>query len=229
MHKLGRYTETASMSDLICEHYPVLLVLSRFNIPLGFGERNIGEVCRDNGVDTDTFLAIVNMLVAGDEGDAVTGRFSIDSLVSYLHNSHDYFLGFRLPDIREELVGVVGMGNDLAKAIIAYFDEYVAEVRQHMMYEEQNLFPYIESLLAGEETSYDVDTFRRQHDQVEARLTEFKNILLKYYPSKSTNEINRVLFDIFSCEKDLASHNAVEDRMLVPAIEQLEKEKPHRA
>ena len=51
------------MSDLICENYPMLLVLSRFGISLGFGDKTIGEVCEDSGVDTKTFLTIVNLLL----------------------------------------------------------------------------------------------------------------------------------------------------------------------
>ena len=50
------------MSDLICENYPMVLVMSRFGIALGFGEKNIGEVCRQNGVDPCTFLTVVNFL-----------------------------------------------------------------------------------------------------------------------------------------------------------------------
>ena len=51
MYKNGMYRETDKMSDLICENYPMVLVMSRFGIALGFGEKNIGEVCRQNGVD----------------------------------------------------------------------------------------------------------------------------------------------------------------------------------
>ena len=47
MYKLGRYKQTDRMSDLICENYPMLLVLSRFGISLGFGDKTIGEVCED--------------------------------------------------------------------------------------------------------------------------------------------------------------------------------------
>ena len=61
MYKLGRYKQTDRMSDLICENYPMLLVLSRFGISLGFGDKTIGEVCEDSGVDTKTFLTIVNL------------------------------------------------------------------------------------------------------------------------------------------------------------------------
>ena len=54
--KNGKYRETSKMSDLICENYPMVLVMSRFGIDLGFGEKNIGEVCRQNKIDTYTFL-----------------------------------------------------------------------------------------------------------------------------------------------------------------------------
>ena len=38
MYKNGMYRETDKMSDLICENYPMVLVMSRFGIALGFGE-----------------------------------------------------------------------------------------------------------------------------------------------------------------------------------------------
>ena len=41
------------MCDLVCDRYPVLLIMSRFGIALGFGDKTIGEVCLDSGVDTD--------------------------------------------------------------------------------------------------------------------------------------------------------------------------------
>ena len=40
--------------------------------------------------------------------------------------------------------------------------------------------------------------------------------------------MNAVLFDIFNCEKDLASHNMVEDHLFVPAVLQLEEEVKNR-
>ena len=41
--------------------------------------------------------------------------------------------------------------------------------------------------------------------------------------------MNAVLFDIYNCEKDLASHNAVEDYLFVPAVLQMEKEVTEQA
>ena len=209
MYKLGAYNQNNRMSDLVCDNYPVLLVMSRFGIALGFGDKSIGEVCRENGVHTETFLAVVNLLLA---------------LLEYLHNSHDYFLNFRLPAIRCNLLNAIDGGEkDISIAILRFFDEYVAEVQKHMRYEESTVFPYVNSLLAGVKPDmYSIAIFRKRHDQVEAKLTELKNILIKYYPASSSNELNSVLFDIFTCEQDLASHNYIEDYLFIPVIQTLE-------
>ena len=41
--------------------------------------------------------------------------------------------------------------------------------------------------------------------------------------------MNGVLFDIFACEADLASHNQVENRLFVPVVERLERERTNSA
>ena len=224
MQRTGKYTKDDPMSDLVSDNYRILLLMSRFVIGLGFGESSIGEVCRANGVDTSTFLIVTNMMLYDEIPADAYDKVSMEGLLSYLHNSHDYFLGFRLPAIREKLAAAVGTGSDLSRAIMKYFDDYTAGVHTHMAYEEEVVFPYVRALLEGRrQQDYSIDIFSRHHDQVETLLTEFKNILIKYYPSASTNEINNVLFDIFNCENDLASHNAVEDLLFVPAVGRLEK------
>ncbi|MDR2651163.1 MAG: hemerythrin domain-containing protein [Prevotellaceae bacterium] len=229
--KIGKYKASDSMSNLICSNYPALLVLSRFGMKLGFKDKSIGEVCSDNRVDTKTFLAIVNLLLCDDVNpDNTNNHLFIPSLILYLHNSHDYFVNYRLPDIREKLKNALTQElNDLNKAVLYYFDEYVSEVRNHMSYEEETVFPYVRSLIEGrKKTKYNIGIFSKQHNQVEAKLTEFKNIMIKYYETESTNEIDNVLFDIFNCENDLALHNAVEDKLFVPAIIELELKKANK-
>ncbi|MDE5691094.1 MAG: helix-turn-helix transcriptional regulator [Alistipes sp.] len=216
------------MCDLVCDRYPVLQVMSRFGIALGFGDKTIAEVCAENKVDTDTFLAVVGISVNRSGGAELSGSVAVKSLLDYLHNSHGYFLGFRLPAIRRKLIEAVDCSlSDVSFAIMRYFDEYVAEVDRHMTYEEKSVFPYVEALLTGEKKAdYSMDVFRRQHDKVEARLHELKNIIIKYYPSGGTNELNGVLYDIFTCEEELASHNAVENELFIPAVERLAADGP---
>ena len=148
MHRLGKYTASDRMSDLVCGNYHILLIMSRFGIALGFGDRTVDEVCCQSGVDTATFLAVVNLLY--DEGTTTVDcrNVSLEAFLRYLHNSHDYFLQYRLPDIRRKLSEAVACGRDgIAEAIIRFFDDYAAEVHKHMMYEEETVFPYVRQLL----------------------------------------------------------------------------------
>ena len=135
MYKQGKYKETDKMSDLICENYPMVLVMSRFGIDLGFGEKNIGDVCRQNGVDCCTFLTVVNFLSEENSTtiNEINKCLSLGSLITYLHNAHDYFLNFRLPHIRRKLTeAITGCPGDIAFAITKFFDDYVYEVHKHM-------------------------------------------------------------------------------------------------
>lgn len=228
MYKIGKYKSSDRLFELICDNYPMLLAISRLGIPLGFGDKTIAEVCEDNDVDVNTFLSIVNLLIADeDERDQLNFEFdklSIDAIIRYLRNSHSYFLDFKLPNIRIKLLEAIDYGSlDLSLVIMRYYDEYVAEVRKHMMYEENTVFPYIDEMMKGAVRSeYNIDVFSKKHDKVELKLSELKNIIIKYYPGASSNELNNALFDIFSCAADLASHNQVEDYLLVPLIREWE-------
>lgn len=218
------------MSDLICNNYSLLMVLSRFGLPLGFGDKTVKEVCALNGVDYNTFLAVVNFV---DEDrsclDEEDNGVSVVSLMSYLKQAHAYFLDFNLPAIRRKLIEAIdcSASNEVAFLILKFFDEYVAEVRKHMDYEDKVVFAYVEALLEEEKElpQYQISIFARRHNQIEAKLTELKNIIIKYYPAKrDTNLLNAVLFDIYNCEADLAMHCKVEDYMFIPAVRKLEKE-----
>ncbi|MFI3306177.1 MAG: hemerythrin domain-containing protein [Rikenellaceae bacterium] len=225
-YKVGRYNPSDSMSELICDNYPMLLVMSRFGIDLGFGDDTIEQVCERSGVDTYTFLAVVNILISTNKRSVEIdySRVSLRAVIDYLHNSHSYFLDYRLPSIREKLIASIGQSDDVAIVIANYYDEYVSEVNRHMMYEENTLFSYIRSLIVGEAVAgYSIGVYSRNHDNVEERLSEFKNIIIKYYPAKSSHDLNSTLYDIFSCERDLESHTFIEDFLLVPAIESLER------
>ena len=99
---IPKYKATDKMSDLICENYTLLMVMSRFGLPLGFGDKNVKEVCDACNVDYKTFLAVVNFM---DTGQFVVGGadLSIQALMEYLKNSHSYYLENRMLSIQEQL------------------------------------------------------------------------------------------------------------------------------
>ncbi len=220
------------MSDLICGNYPMVLVMSRFGIALGFGEKSIGEVCRQNGVDAYTFLTVVNFLTGEVQGvtDTLVSTLSLDTLIRYLHNAHSYFLAFRLPHIWRKLIeAITACPEDVVFAIRRFFDEYAEEVNKHMDYEEKVVFPYVRDLLEGKlNEKYNISIFRKRHEQIDQKLADLKNILIKYYPGEGGHLLNSVLFDLFTTEEDLSTHSQVEDNLFVPCVLWHEKQLSER-
>jgi hypothetical protein len=47
MANIVRYQATDRMSDLISDNYSLLMVMSRFGLSLGFGDKTVAEVCED--------------------------------------------------------------------------------------------------------------------------------------------------------------------------------------
>ena len=116
--------------------------------------------------------------------------------------------------------------NEVSYLIMKFFDAYVEEVKKHMDYEDKHVFKYVEILIDGrKDENFHITRYARHHDQIELKIKELKNIIIKYYPANvSNNLLNAVLFDIFSCEEDLVAHCEIEDYLFVPAVRRLEKE-----
>ena len=224
-----RYREDDLMSALINDNNALLMVMSRFGLSLGFGDKTVAEVCKAQDVHCPTFLTVANFVseTVHKEGDYLVGSYSLPALLDYLKRAHTYFLEFNLPTIRRKLIEAIDCSgsDEVAMLILKFFDEYVREVRRHMEFEDRSVFTYIEQLLQDTVIdSYDIATFASKHGQVNSKLTELKSIIVKYYPGKENyNQLNAVLFDIYNCEQDLTSHCDVEDYLLVPAVAALEQ------
>lgn len=217
------YSPSDKMSDLINDNSLLLMVISRFGISLGFGDQRVDEICKMHDVDCPTFLAVANFI---SKRKFDLKSISLHSLIDYLKFAHNYFLDFNLPLIRRKLIEAIDCsGNDeVAMLILKFYDEYVSEVRRHMGYENQKVFTYVERLLNGELSSkYSISIFAARHNHFDDKLKELKDIIIRYYPEKSNNLLNAVLFDIINCEQDLTSHCLVEDNIFIPVVEKLEQ------
>jgi regulator of cell morphogenesis and NO signaling len=217
------------MNFLIDKDFSLLLVINRFDLPLGFGDLTVQEVCVANGIDCNTFLAVVNFLSEKThDPDKTYEDIDLKSVIRYLKNAHNYFLEYKLPEIREKLLRMVNSSAETApfrEVFLMFFDKYFSEVQRHMNYENNTVFPYIHDLIEGKQDKkkYRISIFERKHEQIDLKLIELKNILIKHYSFKEGNNLlTEMLFDIYQCEKDLASHCDVEDGLIIPAIKAIE-------
>ena len=131
MKQFDHYTSTDKMRDLIQHNNALIMVLARFDIPLGFGEKTVDEICQSHNIDTNTFLEVANF-VSNNSFDYT--NISVKSLINYLKKAHEYYLEFSLPAIRRKLIEAIDLAhsNEISILIIRLYDEYVNEVKRHM-------------------------------------------------------------------------------------------------
>jgi DNA-binding CsgD family transcriptional regulator/iron-sulfur cluster repair protein YtfE (RIC family) len=222
-----RYNKDDKMYELICKDYRSLQIISRFNISLGVKDKTIEEVCMEQNVDCDTFLTVVNFTKYGINKYDSIPKLSIKSLTNYLKQAHSYYLDFLLPSIRKKLIEAINYSttNDVTFLILKFFDEYIDEIRKHMERENEEIFPYVDTLLLGKTTEpISIEMSLLHQSSIEQKLSELKNIIIKYYTDNSNNNLlNTVLYDIFLCEEDLVNHCKLEENVFIPAVARLEQ------
>ena len=229
MKHVRAFSGKDNLVDLIEENYNLLPVLSRFNVPLGFQNKRIDEVCRENNIDADVFLFIVNFILSGKLDADKLASVSPLAIVDFLHNSHDYFLRYKFPHIRRNLLAALDdCHNDINPAIISFFDSYIEEVKKHFSYEEKTVFPYIRTLMSEKSCDYSIAEFKRNHDEIGEKLTELKNIILRFYTTSKPNRMYDVLVDLYNAEEDLVCHNDIENQILIPLVTMIEMKNDHQ-
>lgn len=229
------YTATDKMADLLTNEPQVLQIAAGFRLPLGVGDKTIGEICVEQHIHTNTFLTVVNYKMGQIDNNINYEDLSLNALIDYLRNTHSFFFDFSLPLLRRKLIEATNHSSVESKVpmlIIRFFDEYVNEISLHMQHENDQMFPYVESLLRGEKTdNFTIEQFANQHRAIDDvhianKLTELKNLIVKYYPnSEDNNLLLSALNDIFHIETMLATHCSIEDEILLPAVRYLEKHK----
>ena len=222
------FSPKMKLADIISTNYKLLLVLSRFNIHLGFGEKSVEEICNKQNIPVSLFLQICNVHTFEDylpkEDELQT--FGVDSLIAYLQTSHLYYTGKCLPGIKQQLNLIAQEGNSKPTRILqGFYEDYQCEVLKHFNYEETIVFPYIRQIIHGSSTkAYSITQFEKNHSNIDEKLNDLKNIIIKYLPDTGLpEELNSLLFQLFELENDFLKHTLIEDKILVPLVLQLEQ------
>lgn len=68
-----------------------------------------------------------------------------------------------------------------------------------------------------------IETYESTHDDVEVKLSDLKNLLIRHLPSLFCKELcQKLLTELFRLENDLKIHSFMEDKVLVPKVKCLE-------
>lgn len=222
------------IADIIIGNPYLLLMMEHLEINLEVREKTIEQICIESNINTDLFLTIAN-LFNGFKPTPLPeySQQNIQTIISYLENSHQYYLKEKYPQIRQYIEEINKINNHAEILMLGkFFDKYFLEVSEHLDYEDDVVFPYVlnlSNLLLEKKSNnslntYSVTEYREHHDDIEEKLTDLKNLLIKYMPQKNDRQIRRkLLLCLFELEYDLNIHSQIEESILIPLVEKMEK------
>ena len=229
------YNKRMKVADLLANDGNLLSILQRLDIKLGFGEATVAELCARYGISAELFLIICNIYSFGDYRPEIESldESDIKSITTYLRASHRYYTGICFPNIHNSVHKLVSGLDEVSHRLIdKFYDDYDNEVNNHFRYEEEVVFPYIESLIKehgckGER--YNIGQFEHNHSNINEKLNDLKNIITKYLNEEYSSPLSfELLADIYIVEKDLCKHSLIENRLLIPLVEKMEKNNEQR-
>jgi regulator of cell morphogenesis and NO signaling len=220
-------TKKMKLADIISFNYNLVVLLPRFGMKLGFGDKSVVEVCSKYKVSVDFFILVCNVysfdeyIPSKDEVKDMDMSF----LVPYLHVSHQHYLHERIPNMEKLLDSIADKAGDKYGTLLKeFFAGYKNEVSEHFEYEEKNVFPYIGALIKRKSRlMYHIKDYKVSHSNIEDKLTDLMQIIVKYLPGNiAQDESIELMFDIMAFSNDLNKHSLIEDKILVPYVELLE-------
>lgn len=224
------YNHRMKMADLVAGDMNLLSILQRLNIALGFGEATVAEVCAQHNISADLFLMICNIYSFRDYEPQIETLSDDDimSITMYLRASHNYYRTICFPALHNNIHKMVKELDDVSRRLIdKFYDDYDNEVNNHFQYEEDVVFPYIENLLgnsSADNSEYNISLFEHNHGNVNEKLNDLSNIIIKYLSKDYTSQLRfEILGEINYIGNDLMKHSDIENRLLVPLVEKIEK------
>lgn len=208
------FTGRLKMAEMIASNYDLILMLPRFGIPLGFGEKTVKEVCRDCGVDDHFFLTVCNIYTFDDYRPDSEDVSRIDNrlVAEHLRASHRYYLEERLPHLQHHLDHITEKAGQSGEILRKYYADYCREVREHVRKEEKNL-----DQILSNASAHSLSHYMQSHDNIRDRLSDLTQIIYKYLPGERLNEeMMELVFDILQLSRDLEKHAMIEELLLVP-------------
>jgi len=240
MTKQNLINKNLPLADMLLTNIDLLSILRRFDIKLGVSDKTIAEICMENNINVDFFLVIVNIFNNPNYFPAAKLQaFSIDLIIDFLKKSHHYYNQEMIPAIENLIHQLRWTDNEHERnlqILQKFFNEYRKEVKAHTDHEEETVYPYmvyIEKKCMKNEhieecyrkmKKYSITNYAEEHNNIEEKLTDLKNIIIKYLPPADNQDIVfRILQKLFRLESDLNDHAAIEEKVLVPKIMEMEK------
>lgn len=185
------------------------------------GGQPLSSVCAKKGLDTATIVAEIEKEIAAAPADATRWDVEpLDALIDHILRTHHAFLVEEMPRLEAMARKVNEVhGHKMPEVFPALLNTYLglkAELEQHMMKEEQILFPMIQ-MGQGSMAMGPVSVMEQEHENAGCALARLRELTNGYVAADGACNTWRALWaGLEALEADLHVHIHLENNILFP-------------
>lgn len=192
------------------------------------GKVPLDEACAKRGLETEEVLRMLGEEEGSDGGFVDADAMGLAELADHIVRTHHAYLKEELPRLdamTQKVCAVHGKGEPRLLEIREIFLALEAEMTQHMMKEEQVLFPMIRQLEQSEalpsfhcgSLANPIRMMEHEHDNAGFALEGFRSLSDGYTPPDWACNTFRALYDALAhLEADMHQHVHKENNVLFP-------------
>lgn len=203
-------------------------LVDRYSIEKGI---DFDALVANEEIDTDFFVQLITIF--NSEHDLPIEQlksFPLPVILDYLEKTHRYYINTKLNEIEQSILNLQKRipENELLPFLLSFFEWVKQNLVFHIRMEEEQLFPYIKTLVARQAvpTTFTIQTFIDSHtDTIELQMSEVKKHIVRAQQTATEIFPFRILLkQMDDFEKDLRIHAKIEDEVLIPLAKVLEVE-----
>ena len=233
---------TKPIGEIVADNYRTAQIFKNHKIDFCCkGNRSIGEVAEKNKLDAALLLKeIENVQNQANDNGIDFQSWPLDLLADYVEKKHHRYVEQQTPILQQyldKLCRVHGNHHPELFEITDHFNASAGDLAMHMKKEELILFPAVRKMVKAKQTGSQMERphFGTIHNPIQMMMAEHEtegdrfrlidSLSNNYTPPADACNTYRVTFSLLEeFEDDLHRHIHIENNILFPKAEAMEKE-----
>ncbi len=222
-----------TVGEIVTEDIRTATIFKKHGVDFccGGGEK-LDMACSNKGADLDKIISELESVMNDESISTDYSAMALDELVDHIYNTHHKYIyenGQITAEFINKVARVHGERHPETVEIAKLFNDLMIDLHQHMMKEEQILFPYIKQMVQSETSNGafvngPISVMMAEHETAGDILKKMNDLSGDFEPPvDGCNTYRAAYANLKDMENDIHLHIHLENNILFPKAVMLEE------